>query len=251
LGSRLRILSANLLNGGADIAAFTALVDSLDVDVMALQELAPDHADAVSETLPHGELAPHHNYIGMALMARRAGVVERVPLSWGFGQNLRLEPEHWPQLRETVVVTNLHVAAPQMVRPAPGLVLRRRMIGEIEAHLRENDLAHQSVEPQAPDEPERRVAAPSAPARVLVGDFNATPYWPLYRRIASQFTDASVTVEEQTGRRSRATWGPWPGAPKLFRIDHGFVRGLGVEDFRVFDVAGSDHRALVMDLSLP
>jgi endonuclease/exonuclease/phosphatase (EEP) superfamily protein YafD len=36
----------------------------------------------------------------------------------------------------------------------------------------------------------------------------------------------------------------------VLRIDHGFVQGMAVEDFRVLSVAGSDHSAIVMDLVL-
>lgn len=89
------------------------------------------------------------------------------------------------------------------------------------------------------------------PARVLVGDFNATPYWPWYARMASQFTDAAVAVASKSGSALRGTWGPRPGDAKLLRIDHGFLRGVDVEEFEVFDVLGSDHSAIVMDLTLP
>jgi hypothetical protein len=45
MGSRLRILSANLLNGGADPEALCDLTRSLNVDVAAFQELSPEQAE--------------------------------------------------------------------------------------------------------------------------------------------------------------------------------------------------------------
>ena len=104
-----------------------------------------------------------------------------------------------------------------------------------------------------PQNGERLRANPPAngPARVLVGDFNATPYWPWYRRMQSQFTDAAVTVAIKTGEPLKPTWGLWPGSAKVLRIDHGFLRGVDVEGFEVLEVLGSDHCALVMDLILP
>ena len=85
--------------------------------------------------------------------------------------------------------------------------------------------------------------------RCLIGDFNATPLWPLYRGIASHFTDAAVAVAQMRGGRPARTWGPWPGAPKLLRIDHAFVRGLSLGDFAVLPVRGSDHSAIIVEIS--
>ena len=83
----------------------------------------------------------------------------------------------------------------------------------------------------------------------MVGDFNSTPIWPVYRRIASHLTDAAVAAAKKLNRRPANTWGPWHGSPRLLRIDHGFVRGVEVEQFHVVDIPMSDHSAVVMDVS--
>ena len=57
--------------------------------------------------------------------------------------------------------------------------------------------------------------------RVLVGDLNSSPSWPLYRHLTRLATDAAVAAG--TARRS---WGPWPSSPRLLRIDHAFVQRL-------------------------
>lgn len=251
VGQVIRIVSGNLLNGRANMEMLLDLVTSLEADVVALQEVSPGQVDCLSNLLPHGEIVPHHNYVGMALMTRRPVTVERIPLTWAFGQTARLRPADWPELGASLEITNLHVAAPHMYRPAPGIYLRWRQMQEFSAYLARADAEGMTRERsrQLHSAPAGAARAANV-ARVLVGDFNSTPYWPWYRRIASQFTDAAVTVAKVRGRALRPTWGPWPGSPKLFRIDHGFVRGVEVEDFRIFEIEGSDHSALAMDVSL-
>jgi endonuclease/exonuclease/phosphatase family metal-dependent hydrolase len=300
LGRTLRILSGNLLNGSAEIGPFLEQVEELRVDVLALQEVCPRSADAMvdtlSEALPYGEIDPDHDCVGMALMARHPGVVRRIPMTWGFGQVIEIEVgagqgagnaravsgggagagvsgavsaarvDRAAGAGRTVEITNLHIAAPHMFVPAPGLYLRWRQWQELRGHLGESGAEVDAPAPARSTSVDSLVDSPAdsanksapvsdefaapPPARVLVGDFNSTPYWPLYSRMASQFTDAAVAAAKRTGRSLRPTWGPWPGSPKLFRIDHGFVRGVEVEDFQVFEIAGSDHSALVIDLLL-
>jgi len=62
-------------------------------------------------------------------------------------------------------------------------------------------------------------------------------------------TDAAVTVARRRGERPKATWGPWSGSPRLLRIDHAMVGGVTVEGFRVVDIPGSDHDAVVIDIT--
>ncbi|MCP4036021.1 MAG: endonuclease/exonuclease/phosphatase family protein [bacterium] len=274
MGQTLRILSANLKNGGADPVAFANLVAALAVDVLAVQEVAHDQAALLAEQFDHGEIEPDHNYVGMGLLARHSVVIERVEMSWGFGQTVHLSAADWRERGQGIEITNLHVAAPHMYRPLPGPWLRWRQARELAAYLehadRRDDFCACQRDPQkrcestssssatkvkngegAPSRPGVANDNSPPPPRLIVGDFNATPYWPWYRRMVSQFTDAAVAVADKTGVSPRPTWGPWPGSPKVLRIDHGFLRGLTVEEFEVFEVVGSDHSAVVMDLTLP
>ena len=82
----------------------------------------------------------------------------------------------------------------------------------------------------------------------MVGDCNATPSWPLYRKLARDFDDAAVVCAEREGSRAKPTWGPSAESRRLFRIDHAFVRDLHVENFHVVDIPGSDHSGLVFDV---
>ncbi len=234
MGKAFRILSANLKNGDADPDAFANLVASLSVDVLALQEVSFAQAEPLTELFDHGAIYPDDNYVGRGLLSRLPVCVERIPMSWGFVLTARLEACDWNHLSGPVEITNLHVAAPHIVRPRTGLALRWHQAREFDAYLEQADQGTQA-----------------APARLMVGDFNSTPGWPWYHRMVSRFADAAVDLAAKAGTSTVPTWGPWPGGPKLLRIDHGFIRGLEVEAFEVLEIAGSDHSALVIDLSYP
>jgi endonuclease/exonuclease/phosphatase family metal-dependent hydrolase len=96
---------------------------------------------------------------------------------------------------------------------------------------------------------DRFLAANPSDSRVIVGDYNATPHWPLYQRYARRFSDGAIQVAQREGRAVERTWGRRPGSPRLLRIDHAMVRGLDVESFKVVEIPGSDHSGLVFDCS--
>ncbi len=89
---------------------------------------------------------------------------------------------------------------------------------------------------------------------VVAGDFNATLDHPQLRALMkSGFRDASADA----GPSWRPTW-PSPGnlrlkeirLPSLFALDHVFIRGpLEATHARTHVVGGTDHRALVTDIS--
>lgn len=228
MGDTLRILSANLWNGAAEPDAFARLATKSGADVVAVQELAPDQAEALSSVMPHGVLSPSTDYMGMGIVSRSAGRFATVPLPYRSGFSVQLEPGDWPGLLKPLEILNLHIAAPHVRPYGVGPIHRRRqwraLAGYLDEHPRD--------------------------ARVLVGDFNSTPAWPLYRRLAPRFEDAAVEAARRHGRRPAATWGPTPDAPRVLRIDHGFVQGLPVEDFQVIPVPGSDHCAVLVELAL-
>ncbi|MEN8184709.1 MAG: endonuclease/exonuclease/phosphatase family protein, partial [Myxococcota bacterium] len=226
MGSRLRILSANLLNGGADPEALCDLIRSLNVDVAATQELAPEQAEALSEVLPFGILHPDRQHNGMGLALRWPARHDRVPLPRRDALVARLHPETWTGLSSSVEVVNIHVTAPQLPPPWQAFSQRR---GQLRGLLEYLD-----------GSPGGRCA--------LVGDFNATPLWPLYRGLSRRLPDAACIDARRRGTRPRPTWGPTPGGPRLLRIDHAFLGNLEVEAFRVVRIPGSDHSAVVVDL---
>lgn len=224
---RLRVLSANLWNGGADPAGFAALVEELQPDIVAVQELTLPQAEALAAVMPHGRLEPAGGFMGMGIAARRPSSVVRLPLPYRDAQvatvTIGRDGDH-----RVVEIVNVHVRAPHNPPRLRGALERRGQLRGLIRHITET-----------PDQ-----------LRIVLGDFNATPLWPLYRRVAACMTDAAVDAARRNGGRTTATWGPWPGAPRLLRIDHIFVTRMCAEHFRVVTVPGGDHSAVVADLAL-
>jgi endonuclease/exonuclease/phosphatase family metal-dependent hydrolase len=221
----LRILSANLANGNADADAFAELVEAVEPDVVAVQELVPAQAEALARVLPFGKLEPRVDHEGMGIALRAPGSVRplRLPYRSAFVAELASFDDGEP-----VEVLNVHLAAPHVPPVTQRIRDRRGQVREIIAYV---DAA-----------PRRH--------RVLAGDLNASPAWPAYRRLRARFDDAAAEAARRAGRRPGRTWGPWAGSPRLFRIDHVLVQGFVATGVRVLPLRGSDHSALVADLDL-
>jgi endonuclease/exonuclease/phosphatase family metal-dependent hydrolase len=224
---RLRVLSANLWNGGADPVGFAAVVEELRPDIVAVQELTPPQADALAAVMPHGSLEPAEGFMGMGIALRQPSSVVRLPLPYRDAQVAKVTIGRDGNNR-TIEVINVHVRAPHNLPHPRGARDRRGQLQGLMRYIAE-----------VPDQ-----------VRIVLGDFNATPMWPLYRRVAARMTDAAVDAARRNGGRTSATWGPWPGAPRLLRIDHIFVTGMSTEHFRVVAVPGGDHSAVVADLTI-
>jgi endonuclease/exonuclease/phosphatase (EEP) superfamily protein YafD len=225
---RLRVLSANLWNGGADPAGFAALVEELQPDIVAVQELTASQADALATVMPHGRLEPADDFMGMGIATRRPSPVVRLALPYRDAQVAQVTVGSDADGTRTIEVINVHVRAPHNLPRLRGAMLRRGQLQGLMRHIVET--------------PEQ--------LRILLGDFNATPLWPLYRRVAAHMIDAAIDAARRNGGRTAPTWGPWPGAPRLLRIDHVFVNGMSAEHFRVVPVPGGDHSAVVADLTI-
>ena len=95
-----------------------------------------------------------------------------------------------------------------------------------------------------------RVASLPAPTphTLIVGDLNASPWQPAFRRLTgSGWHDAADVV----GRGLRPTWPSWSPLP-ISPIDHALVStGLGVTGADVTPIDGSTHRALIVTLVPP
>jgi len=222
----LRVLSANLWRDRAHPQALARQIEDLDVDVVAVQELFPDQAGAISEVLPHGKLEASSDRGGMGIALRHPGNVQRLNLRYRDAHVVELLPGEWPDLPDRIELLNVHIQAPHCFPQWRSLARRRDQIRGLIAYL-------QGV---------------PKPRRAVVGDFNATPIWPVYRSLASGLDDAAKLHAEVSCRRPARTWGPWHHAPRLLRIDHAFLRGLSVDRFEVVAVAGSDHSGILVDL---
>ena len=225
-GVPLRVMTSNLLLGGADADAIVTLVRDHDVAVLALQEFTPDAKDALAKAslgdlLPYSSLAGEPGSPGSALYSRfPLGQAGSLRNQGGFQQAYgTIEPPGATRL----IVESAHPLAPW----AP-LVSRDWR----------QDLA---AEPR-PD--------PAGPPRILLGDFNATlDHAPLRELVAGGYRDAG----DATGKGLIPTW-PYeghPGIPKV-TIDHVLVdERIGVREMSVHRIPRSDHRALVVELTVP
>lgn len=218
-------MSANLWQA-ADPQALVEQIESLGVDVLAVQELIAPQAEAIARVMPYGRLEPAEDYTGMGIALRRPGEYTRIAMPCRDARVARIGVDGRGGAPLPVEIINLHVLGPH-VFPAPrSLRTRREQWRQLAQHFD---------------------ATPEA-RRLVVGDFNSTARWPFYRRLAERMSDAAVEVARRNGRRPRATWGPWYGSPRLIRIDHAFVHQLEVLDFQTVEVRGADHSAIVVDL---
>jgi len=222
----LRILTANLRHRFADAAAFGEMLDRVDPDVVAVQELALPAAREIESRFEHHRLtcSPDRNGIGLA--ARRPAELRDVDLGGSAAVAAELAPSSWPAPASPLLVVTLHLANPVAWPPWRMVAALRRQVEALRAEVEHRD----------------RVA--------VVGDFNATPRWPAYRQIAGFLDDGVLGWARRSGSVPPRTWGPLRAGPKLLRIDHILVRGVRVVDCRRVLLPGSDHAGLLADLTL-
>jgi len=223
----IRVFSGNLWWGRADSEALAAMIRQHEIDVFCAQELGWENAEAVASELPYGRLEPTEDFHGMGIALRHEADYEQIPLYHRPARHVTLDPGIWPGLSRPISLINVHFQAPHSTSPFPSPRVRAKQAAGIEAFVDANP----------------------SDARLVVGDYNATPAWPLYRRLARRFSDGAMQCARREGRAVQRTWGPKPGAPRYLRIDHAMVRGLRVDNFRVVDIAGSDHSGLLFDIT--
>lgn len=223
---RLRVMTANLWADRVDAAGFAERVSHFAPDVVCIQELGAAAADRLADLYPFGELHPASDFRGMGIALNRPGKVTTLDLPHKGGLIAVLEPADWPMLTEPLEIVNLHFAA-----PAPKGVVRANIARRGQWKGFTDYLA----------------SAPRNP-RLVLGDMNSSPLWPLYRRLAGRFDDAHRTVARRFGRFPRRTWGPTPKWPRLLRIDHVFTDSVKVSDLWVVPIPGSDHSAIIFDI---
>lgn len=224
----IRIITANLCGERVDVGALVELLSVREVDVAALQELTPRAAEAVATVLPHGLLVPARRSLGMGVASRNPIAVEAVPLPYVDALVATLVPDEWPALRRPLGMMTVHFSSP-LRRQAPW-----RTLGERRTQRRAGTAW---LEAAGQD-------------RVLLGDLNASPAWPLYRRLLRSGTDLIYEARRIKGRQPRRTWGPlWAGTRRLLRIDHVLGnRGVRVDTTEVVHLPGSDHSVILGDL---
>jgi endonuclease/exonuclease/phosphatase (EEP) superfamily protein YafD len=224
-GRSLRVMTANTFHGDGDAEQLLRLVRERRVEILTVQELTPRLARRLAELgirehLPHAVLVPEEGVTGTGIYsrypARPAGVERHRFLQ---ARALIAGPGDW----------ELDVASVHPVPPTtPGAVgpWRRGL--------------------EALPEP-----GEGPGTKLLLGDFNATLDQSEFRDLLD---DGYADAGDRVGEGLTPTW---PALDKPFwllpvTIDHLVVeRALGVRDYAVLDVEGTDHRVLYGELILP
>jgi endonuclease/exonuclease/phosphatase family metal-dependent hydrolase len=225
--SSVRLMTANLLKGGATAESLYDVLTEIKPDILAVQELTAAVAPVLRDEFPHHQLTIEPEGPGVGMAARRPVSWEELPMTGRSAVVATLQPADWPEFTGPVEVIAIHLTNPIAGFPWTTTRARRGQLMAIE----------------------RRLGTSAVARRVLCGDLNATPMWPAYRRLRRHYQDGIGEVEADQGRRPPRTWAPLRRGPRLLRIDHVLVSGVRVVSAEALPLAGSDHLAIVVDLT--
>ncbi|GAB2871738.1 endonuclease/exonuclease/phosphatase family protein [Lentzea nigeriaca] len=224
VGQQVRLMTANLLTGIADAEFIVKEVKARGVDILTMQELTPDMVRdldraGLDQVLPSRVFLAEPGGSG-------SGIASKFPLA------------------------RRNLTPPSTLQQAAALVdLPGKDIEVVSVH------PLPPVVPEGPEAWQRELAGLPSPdstgaIRVLAGDFNATlDHVGITRLLNKGYVDAA----DQAGKGLIHTWpgnsGVWP--PPV-TIDHVLVDSkCPVDTVDVFDVPGSDHRAVVTQFVVP
>lgn len=216
------VLSTNIHHGTANPAAVLALVDRYDPDLLSVQELTPSFARELSDAglgarLPHSVLETHRNTSGAGLYSRFELRKLASPHRFAFRMpRAELTLPSGSHLR----VVGIHPYPPQLNRTS------------------EWEEALESL-------PSAGTGAPW----LLAGDFNATlDQLQLRDLLGRGYRDAG----EVAGEGLVPTFPQEGHLIPPVTIDHVLADAhLGIVDYGVEELPGSDHRAIHAELALP
>jgi endonuclease/exonuclease/phosphatase (EEP) superfamily protein YafD len=224
-GPVLRVLTANIYHGEADLDTVLRLARDLRVDLLALQEYTPLAqkklvAGGLSGLLPNRVVEPLWEGIGSALYSR-------YPLAPG---TTRINSGGYRNAAGTLAVPGSVPVEVESAHPAAPYAL----------HQMSHWWSGQAGQPRAPQD---------GPVRLLLGDFNATLDHRAFRDlVAAGYRDAASVV----GRALVPTWPYTEFKLPRVTLDHVLAdRRIRVRSLSVHPVPGSDHRAVYAELILP
>ncbi|MFI6574209.1 endonuclease/exonuclease/phosphatase family protein [Nocardiopsis sp. NPDC050513] len=225
-GPALRVLTLNTLAGNVDPADVVALVRDRDVDVLALQETTPALVDGLTAAgldalLPHAVDHSSYDVSGSSVHAAFPLSDLGDPGRESGGFNMAHAGAAVPGFDADVEVVSVHPVPPLRPDTVP------RWLAGLAAL------------------PEARGAGT---VRILAGDFNATLD---HARMRAVLDTGYVSAARVAGAGLTGTW-PADGPVPRVAIDHVLVdASAGVAEVEVLDVDGTDHRAVLAEVSLP
>ena len=218
-----RLMTVNLLHDRCDIDHFARVLEQVDPDVVVTQELGPFCADVIASAYPNHRLRPAMRFLGRGIATRFDARFGDIEMPGRDGTSALLDVAG-----RRVRLAGVHLANPITFPWWASVARRRRQLNELFGWLDQD---------------------PIGPV-VVAGDFNASPRWPAYERVATRLTDVVSERAERAGLETEPTWGWRPGWPRMLRIDHVFGDEVGAVGVEVHTVEGTDHAALVVDLEL-
>ncbi len=224
--SSVRLMTANLLKGGATAESLYDVLTEIKPDILAVQELTAAVAPVLRDEFRHHQLTIDPEGAGVGMAARRPVSWEELPMTGRSAVVATLQPGDWPEFTGPVELIAIHLTNPIGGLPWTTARARRGQVMAIE----------------------RRMETSAVARRLLCGDLNATPMWPAYRRLRRHYDDGIGEAAAHQGRRPARTWAVLRKGPRLLRIDHVLVSGLRVVSTQTVPLAGSDHLAVVADL---
>jgi endonuclease/exonuclease/phosphatase (EEP) superfamily protein YafD len=224
----VRVLSANLRYGLAD-AHFLHDLARNHADLLAVQELTKEEVrrlsdDGIGVEFPYSVLYPGASATGIGLWSRYP--LHRVPLKRVKNVGLIAAQLRIPGVRNDPVFASVHVPA-----PVPDVVDKWR------TGMRRIEIALNELNDTGP-----------GGAVIAAGDFNSTIDQVDYRDLFDYGYQDAV-------HQSGAGWAPtYPGNesyPPVLTIDHALIRGATATSVETISVPESDHRAILVDVSIP
>jgi len=215
-GTTLRFVSANLLLGEAEPASVAGLAAE-HADVLAVQELTPELAAALSPALagafPFSALRPRERAAGVGLWSRYP--ISASGSDESFGRGLIYARIQVPDTDYATTVLSTHMPPPRSAFES-----WRNDIGRLGPVLRE--------------------LPPDGPV-VVGGDLNATPDVREFRQLLQAgYRDGAA----QAGAGLTRTHPSHTIVPPLLAVDHIMTRDATVTSLQTVAVTGSDHLAL-------
>ena len=235
----LRVMTSNLFKANDAYAAIAEAILASKADLVAVQELRPPQAEALStllrEAYPHQELRPGRDAEGMGLFSRHP-ITRREFVCRDGANPIQVIQVHLTD--EALSLINIHPRIP-MLQQSPALGFPTGL----------------STAERAQDIETIIAAAESLSTPTLIlGDMNTTPYCPAFGVLPSDWRDVHQEVGQGMGFSypvDAAFFGFRSPLP-LFRIDHLFLRGaVQARSVSRGHMPGSDHRYLLADLLLP
>lgn len=228
----LRVLTANIEHGGADVARIAAAIRAASPDIVCLQEVnafktQPDPLPGLQAALPGYTIVRE----GEVALASRLPIRHTATIRFGetFGRVALEATVAGPAGDVNVVCAHLNTSLTGErlgKRDLPGYLKRTSAVRKLQV---ETLAAH----------------AAASPLPVMVcGDFNTPPRGRVYGRLTERMTDAFAAAGQGFG------W-TYPARRPVLRIDHIFC-GPQVAPVRcrTVDLGGSDHRGMLAEVSI-